>query len=113
MVKDHTALLHNETQILQKQHITMSDSPVSQRLVEESRQLVDTLRGKKGKDFDREYIGAQVREHRQLLDMLDDKLIPNAKNADLKTALTQTRAKVEMHLREAEDIMRALTTGGR
>lgn len=114
MLKDHTAVLREMSQVVQRQKITPMDNPVSMRLTENSRQLTDSLMPKKGKEFDKEYMGAQVREHRMVLDMLDEKLIPNSKNPEIKNSLMQLRGKVEMHLREAEDILRSLatTTGG-
>ena len=52
----------------------------------------------KGEAFDRAYIAHEVDMHQNLLNALDQTLIPNAQNAELKTLLQGGRAKVQAHL---------------
>jgi len=61
-----------------------------------------------GAEFDRTYIDAQVREHAQVLGLLDDRLIPHAQNADLTKTLRAVRSKVAGHLKMAKDIQSTL-----
>ena len=61
-----------------------------------------------GTAFDRTYIDAQVREHTQVLSLLDDRLIPHAQNADLTKTLRAVRSKVAGHLEMAKDIQATL-----
>jgi putative membrane protein len=53
-----------------------------------------------GSDFDRAYIDAQVKAHQEVLDALDNKLIPNAQDASLKANLQQVRPTVAQHLKK-------------
>lgn len=54
---------------------------------------------------DKDYMMSQVEVHRKALNTLDTQLIPNAKNAELKSMLTQTRTAVAIHLKKAEQIV--------
>ena len=62
-----------------------------------------TLRGKTGKDFDKEYIDSQVKAHEKVLKAIDDAL-PNVKDPQLKQHLTMLRTHVNQHLKDAEAI---------
>ena len=55
----------------------------------------------KGADLDHAYINNQVAAHEKVLKTLDEQLIPQAKNEDLKAALQETRTAVSSHLEEA------------
>ena len=54
---------------------------------------------------DKDYMTSQVDVHRKVLATIDKELLPNAKNAELKTMLTQTRTAVAKHLQAAEQIV--------
>ncbi len=107
---DHQAISRDQQRLANKTKITPMQNQMSLQLSSDNKQALDTLRGKKGADFDREYIEIQIKEHRDLLDTLDNKLIPQAKNGELKSSLQNARSKVESHLRAAEDVQRGLGT---
>ena len=44
-----------------------------------------------------------------MLETIDTKLLPSAKNAELKTMLQSVRPKIEAHLKEAQEIQKSLT----
>jgi putative membrane protein len=90
--------------------ITPSDNAVSNQMKNDTQNDMSTLQAMKGKDFDREYIDAEIRDHNRALELLD-RAIPNAKSAELKTELQNARTKVEAHLRMAEKIQQTLQKG--
>jgi putative membrane protein len=90
--------------------ITPSDNAVSNQMKNDTQNDMATLQAMKGKDFDREYIDAEIRDHNRALELLD-RAIPNAKSAELKTELQNARTKVEAHLRMAEKIQQMLQKG--
>ncbi|HXH75924.1 MAG TPA: DUF4142 domain-containing protein [Bacteriovoracaceae bacterium] len=61
-----------------------------------------------GKEFEKSYIDAMVKGHKEVLAMIDGKLLPGAKNAQLKDHLTKTKEHVAMHLKHAEKIQSTL-----
>ncbi|MEO6572989.1 MAG: DUF4142 domain-containing protein [Polyangiaceae bacterium] len=98
------------TDMLRKAHITPEESPTSTSMTTESAKLVESLKPMNGPEFDRAYIDAQVKEHTAILDVLDTKMLPVVKNADLKNELTSMRAKIDGHLKEAQAIQKSLPT---
>ena len=57
-----------------------------------------------GKDFEMAYVDAMIKGHTEVLDMIDNKLMKNAKNDMLKTHLTETRKHIAMHLEEGKKL---------
>jgi putative membrane protein len=57
-----------------------------------------------GDGFSKAYIAAMVKDHAAALDALDHKLIPAAKDAQVREFLTQTRAHVANHLAMARQL---------
>jgi putative membrane protein len=57
-----------------------------------------------GAEFDRAYIANKVTYHQTVLDAIDNTLIPNAQNAELRALLEQTRPAVAAHLQHAQEL---------
>lgn len=57
-----------------------------------------------GKDFERAYIDAMVKDHAEVLAKLDDKLIPAATDPKVVDHLKATRTHVATHLEEARKL---------
>jgi putative membrane protein len=69
---------------------------------------VEELEGMTGRSFDRAYMAEQIKVHENVLQKLDQTLIPNAKNSELKAMLNDTRDSVQKHLQEAREIQTSL-----
>ena len=108
MVSAHSAVETKLTSMLKAQGLATSDSPVSDKLMSETQAQKQSLMGQSGVDFDRSYMNAQLQDHQTALDIFDNKLIAQAQNAQLKTALTDTRTKVVEHIQMAKDILASL-----
>jgi putative membrane protein len=48
--------------------------------------------------------------HQELLDAIETEFLPNAKNAEVKQLLEQTRTKVTDHLEEARQLQQQLSS---
>jgi putative membrane protein len=57
-----------------------------------------------GKEFEKAYIDAMVKDHAEVLAKLDDKLIPGASDPKVVEHLKATRTHVAMHLEEARKL---------
>jgi putative membrane protein len=66
------------------------------------------LRGLNGKAFDTEYINHEVAYHQQVIDAASNVLIPNAQNAELKSALQGAAPLLQGHLDHAKQIQSSL-----
>jgi putative membrane protein len=100
MIAHHGAAKQKQAKL----KITPADSSVSTGLQADAASTLDTLKADKGKDFDKAYIAAQVDGHQKVLDTINDKLLPNVKNAELKAYLDEIKPRVEQHLKEAKQL---------
>jgi putative membrane protein len=110
MVNHHRAMQSSATSAFQKANLTPSENAVSQQLTSDTQNELSMLQGVNGRDFDRDYIDSQVKDHSMALDLID-KMLPNAKDPQLKTMLQDARTKVEAHLRDAQRIQGTLQKG--
>jgi putative membrane protein len=112
MKKEHASHLDRVNRVASEQGITAAESEFSNGLRRHSTEMSGALRPLSGADFDRAYIDAEVAEHQALLDALDERLIPSAKDAKLRSELRRTRSIINEHLRDARRIQ-ARISGGR
>ena len=111
MVSDHTGSNQQASELAQRLGVTPADNATSQSLSSAASSTLESLRGKSGAEFDRAYIANEVAFHQQVLDALDQTLIPGAQNAELKTLLQQTRPVIAGHLDMAKRIQGSLPAG--
>ena len=100
MIAHHGAAKQKQAKL----KIKPAESAVSTGLQADAASTLDALKTDKGKDFDKAYIAAQVDAHQKVLDTINDKLLPNVKNADLKAYLDEIKPRVEQHLKEAKQL---------
>jgi putative membrane protein len=108
MVSAHGAVETKLTSMLKAQNIAPAESAVCDKLTSDTQSQKQTLIGQSGMEFDRTYVMAQLKDHQDVLDLMDSKLIPQARNPELKTALQATRAKVVEHIQMAKDLVASL-----
>lgn len=115
-VKNYAAMMlmqHGDAQtkartLQSKAKIKADENDVSAHVKSEASTAISNLRDKSGAEFDRLYIDTQVRAHKDVLDTLDTKLLPQANNGQLKSYLQDVRKHVAMHLDEAEKIQKKI-----
>lgn len=108
MITQHKDMESKGKALAAKAKITPADSDASNALKSDVQSTISSLKTQKGKDFDKAYMESQVKAHRDVLNMFDNKLLPNAQNSDLKTLLTDGRSHVAAHLAKAEEIQKKL-----
>jgi putative membrane protein len=91
-----------------KLKLPTAESALGNTLGTEAASTMSMLKSSESKDFDRAYVDAQVRAHQKLLDALNDQLLPNVKNPDLKAYLSQIQPHVARHLKEAQELQHEL-----
>jgi len=91
-----------------KAKIDMAKNDTSKNLENMIETQRKELKKLKGKEFDRAYIGQQITLHKQLLDDLNQKLIPAAQSPDVKSYLETTKGHIESHLSQAQKIQDSL-----
>jgi putative membrane protein len=107
MIQDHSAADH-KTMALAKKLNGPTPSATGASLENDAQSNTTTLESESGADFDKGYVDTQVKEHQAVLDLIDQQLLPDAKDADVKTFVTGVRAKVAKHLHHAQELQAAL-----
>ena len=103
MINEHSANEKKGQTLASSLKLTPQVSGISTSLQKDSDNVVRKLSNSSTPDKD--YMSSQVDVHRKVLNTIEKQLIPNAKNAELKNMLTQTRTAVAKHLKMAEDIV--------
>jgi len=97
--------------LTKKLGVSPAESDTSKQLKQRAEQETKKLNTLKGKDFDREYASHEIAYHQAVLDVAGKTLIPNAKNAELKSALEGAAPLLQGHLQHAQQLQQSL--GGR
>ena len=104
MVKDHGDGKAEVLALAKKLNVTPQDSAVSNSLKDGAKASAKKLHGEKGAAFDKDYIDTEVAYHQAVIDAVNKVLIPGAKNAELKSALTNAVPTFEGHLAHAKNV---------
>jgi putative membrane protein len=106
MKQSHQKALDADRKLEQKTKITAAESDVSALLTSDTDRVLKDLRDRQGKDFDRAYIDAQVKAHKDVLTAIDNRMVPNVRNGEMKAMVTDMRRTVAEHLVKAEDVQK-------
>jgi putative membrane protein len=112
MITDHSGVNKSATELVTKLHVTPESNATSQSLQQGGDQNVTALKKLSGAAFDRAYVDHEVAYHQAVLDAMDNTLIPNAKNAELKALLVRVRPAFVAHLEHAKEIQASLAKNG-
>lgn len=108
MVRDHSAVNAKATALVKKLGVTPEESATSKSLKADGDKMIAKLKALKGAEFDKAYVDNEVVYHEAVLGVLDKTLIPNTKNAELKSLLESARPVFASHLEHAKMIQTAL-----
>ena len=108
MVRDHQAVNDKALMLVKTLHVTPAANPTSASLTK----AADTTRARlghlSGGAFDRAYIDNEVAYHKAVNGALESTLIPNAKNAQLKSLLQSGLTLFREHQAHAEQVAKEL-----
>ena len=108
MVRDHSAVNAKATALVKKLGVTPEESATSKSLKADGDKVIAKLKALKGAEFDKAYVDNEVAYHEAVLGVLDKALIPNTKNAELKSLLESARPVFVSHLEHAKMIQASL-----
>ncbi|MFO0614127.1 MAG: DUF4142 domain-containing protein [Polyangiaceae bacterium] len=111
MTMDHSQWKKDVEDVAKKASITQKSGDVTAKLEKESNDLVSKLKGTAPDAFDATYIDSQVTVHQTAIDLIDQRLMKDVKNADLKKAVETAREKIQGHLEDAKTIQAGLAKG--
>ena len=110
MVKDHGAAEKEAKAVLTKSSVAPEEGDAARKLATDATTAMDQLKTLKGAEFDRAYVDSQVTMHQQVIDSVDQLLLPNVQNADLKAFIEGVRPKLEAHLEHAKTLQGKLAS---
>jgi putative membrane protein len=108
MVTDHTAVQKSVFALGAKLHVTPADSDTSNSLKNQAAETTTKLNALSGKAFDKFYVDSEVSYHQAVINALTTVLIPNAQNAELKSALQGALPIFQGHLQHAQTLQATL-----
>ncbi len=108
MITDHSAVQKAVFDLAAKLNVTPADSETSNSLKTQAEQITQKLRGLKGKEFEKAYVDNEVAYHEAVINATKTVLIPNAQNAELKSALQGAEPLFEGHLQHAQHVQSAI-----
>ena len=104
MVRDHTSVNEQATALAKRLNVTPEESETSKSLKADGAKMKTKLEGLSGAAFDKAYVDNEVTYHQTVLDAIDKTLIPNTKNAELKSLLESVRPVIASHLQHAKTL---------
>lgn len=110
MLSEHKKNMNTQKELVQKANMKPEPNKVSQTLQTDAKTKMTDLKAAKGTDFDRRFMNIQVAMHQKVHDDLTQRLIPNAKNPQLKVFLQTTEDHIEKHLARAKEIQASVTS---
>jgi putative membrane protein len=111
MISDHTNLEKSVNDLAKKLGVTPEDSDTSKQLKQQAADESKKLKSLRGKAFDKEYASHEVAYHKAVIDAATTTLIPNAKNAELKSALEGAAPLLQGHMQHAQQLEQSLQGG--
>jgi putative membrane protein len=108
MITDHTSVNDKAVALATKLSLTPEDNETSNSLKAGQDSIRAAIKTKAGAEFNKAYIDNEVTYHQAVLDAMDQMLIPDAQNAELKQLLTDVRPAFVAHLDHAKQIQSKL-----
>jgi putative membrane protein len=110
---DHERARRDGKSLAARLAIKPKESPLSSELGADAAGATKTLKNAKRSEFDRLFVESQIAAQQKTLKLLDQKLIPSARNQDLKTLLEGLRATIQAHLEEARGLQASASASAR
>lgn len=108
MANEHGANSKELKDLAKNQKIKPVASDKADQIATQLKMQLTQLKTVKDAEFDRAYIQTQIDAHQSLLQSIDNELLSNVKDPELKSYLEKTRSHVSNHLDEAKAVQAKL-----
>jgi putative membrane protein len=108
MITDHQSVINQATALVKKLNVTPKDNALSRQLQANAKKTMASLKGKTGAAFDKAYAKNEVAYHKAVISTVENTLIPQAQNAELKNLLQTVLPVLKTHLQHAEMVEKNL-----
>lgn len=104
MITDHSAVNEQAAALAAKLGVTPQENAVSQSLQAAADEVMSNLETLNGEAFNHAYMEREVGYHQAVLDAVDNLLIPQTTNEELRALLVQVRPAFVAHLEYAQKV---------
>ena len=102
MIKDHQGVIDQAVTLVTKLGVTPKNNSTSKKLISDAAKINKQLRAKNGDAFNKAYIDNEVAYHKAVIGTVENALIPQSQNAELKGLLQSVLPVLKTHLEHAE-----------
>ncbi len=106
MANDHKAVIGQAVALVKKLGVTPLDNAVSKKLVADAEKTKKVLQSTSKRDFDKAYIDNEVAYHQAVIGAVENLLIPESENAELKALLVNVLPALKTHLEHAKMVQK-------
>jgi len=110
MINDHEAVIKQATDLVQKLGVTPKENAVGKQLQADAAKTTKMLQSKSGAQFDRAYIDNEVTYHQAVISTVEDLLIPELENEELRDLLQSIVPALKTHLEHAQMLQTQLSS---
>lgn len=112
MINDHNAVIDKAVKLVKKLGVSPQQNDVSKKLMKQAKESRSKLQKKSGDSFNKAYIDHEVKYHKAVISTIENTLIPNTSNTQLKNLLEGVLPALKTHLKQAENIQGMLMDDG-
>ena len=109
MANDHKAVIDQAVALVKKLGVTPKDNDLSKKLLAGAEKTKKSLNSKSGDAFNKAYIDNEVSYHKAVISTVENVLIPDAENKELKDLLQNVMPTLKAHLEHAEMVQKKIT----
>jgi putative membrane protein len=106
MTTDHQSVIDQAVALVKKLGVTPKDNDISKKLNADAETTKKMLLSKSGNAFNKAYIDNEVACHKAVIETVQNLLIPQAQNAELKALLEKVLPILKSHLEHAEMVQK-------
>ena len=110
MKNDHSAVIKMAVDLVTKLKVTPLTNDVSKSLLDDAKKEKAILNSKSGRAFDQAYVDNEVTYHIFAIGAVENMLIPQAQNEELKALLDKALPIFKTHLKHAKMIQKKLNS---
>lgn len=108
MIADHQSVINQASALVKKLNVTPKDNALSRQLAANAKKTAAVLKGKTGTAYDRAYVKNEVAYHKAVIATVENTLIPQTSNAELKSLLESVVPVLKTHLGHAQMVEKNL-----
>jgi len=95
--------------LVKKLNVTPKENATGKQLMADAKKTQASLRTKSGSAFDKAYVDNEVAYHQAVISTVQNVLIPEAKNSELKQLLQNVMPALKTHLEHAQMLQKNLS----